>query len=580
MQSSASYTIGIDFGSDSVRALLVDTRTGEEAATGVAYYPRWKEGAYCDAANNRFRQHPLDYTESMTRAVRDALAEAPAGAGDRVVALAVDTTGSTPVAVDASGTPLALLPEFAENPNAMFILWKDHTALEEAAEINRACRAAETDYSIYEGGIYSSEWFWAKLLHVLREDQAVADAAHSWVEHCDWVPFLLSGGDDVAKMKRSRCAAGHKALWHPEWGGLPPESFLTGLDSRLAGLRDRLFTETYTSDEVAGALAADWAERLGLPAGIPVSVGAFDAHMGAVGGEIRPFYLSKVMGTSTCDILVAPQDAVSAGQSVRGICGQVDGSVIPGMLGLEAGQSAFGDVFAWFARLVAWPLENILATSDAIDAATRDRLIADTRSAIIPKLSDAAAALPISTDVLALDWFNGRRTPDADQALKGAITGLNLGSDAPRVFRALVEATCFGARRIVERFIEEGIPVEGLIGLGGVAKKSPFVMQTMADVMNRPIQVARSEQTCALGAAMFAAVSAGVYPDVSAAMAKMGGGFDAEYAPDADRAAVYEGLYQRYLELGEQVERITHGRREDAAPAQPHERAMPEGAIK
>ena len=571
-----AYTIGIDFGSDSVRALLVHTGTGDEAATGVAYYPRWKAQRYCDAANNRFRQHPLDYTESMTAAVREALAAAPVGAADAVIGIAVDTTGSTPVAVDAAGTPLALLPEFAENPNAMFVLWKDHTALREAEEINRACRAAAVDYSMYEGGIYSSEWFWAKLLHVIREDEAVATAAHSWVEHCDWIPFLLSGGDDVAAMKRSRCAAGHKALWHPDWGGLPPEEFLTGLDPRLAGLRDRLFTETYTSETVAGHLTPEWAERLGLPAGIPVSVGAFDAHMGAVGGEIRPFHLSKVMGTSTCDILVAPSEYVADGQSVRGICGQVDGSVIPGMLGLEAGQSAFGDVFAWFARLVAWPLEHVLAGSESLDAATRDRLITETRAAIIPRLSEAAAALPVSSDILALDWFNGRRTPDADQALKGAITGLNLGSDAPRVFRALVEATCFGARRIVERFIEEGIPVEGLIGLGGVAKKAPFVMQTMADVMNRPISIARSEQTCALGAAMFAAVSAGSYPDVAAAMKAMGGGFDAEYHPDADRAAAYEQLYRRYLALGDRIEALTHGDRADAAAPTPHDRAPQE----
>ncbi|WP_116108088.1 ribulokinase [Lewinella sp. IMCC34191] len=572
----SDYTIGIDFGSDSVRALIVDVTTGEEIATGVSYYPRWKKQQYCDAAANRFRQHPLDYTESMTDAVRQAVAEAPDGVADRVIALAVDTTGSTPVAVDESGTPLALLDRFSENPNAMFVLWKDHTAIGEAAEINAACRAAVTDYTKYEGGIYSSEWFWAKALHVMRDDDAVAKAAYSWVEHCDWIPFLLSGGAQVKNMKRSRCAAGHKALWHPEWGGLPPEEFLTGLDPVLAGMRDRLFDETYTSDEVAGNLTGEWADRLGLPAGIPISVGAFDAHMGAVGGEIEPFHLSKVMGTSTCDMLVVPAGHEGAGAQVKGICGQVDGSVIPGMMGMEAGQSAFGDVYAWFARLVAWPLENVLAKNTSLDEATRTKLIEETRSAIIPQLSEAAEALPISDDILALDWFNGRRTPDADQSLKGAIMGLNLGSDAPRVFRALVESTCYGARRIVERFIEEGIPVEGLIGLGGVAKKSPFIMQTMADVMDRPIRIARSEQTCALGAAMFAAVSAGKYSDVSAAMEKMGGGFDAEYQPDAKRAAVYEGLYQRYLRLGEAIEKETHEDRDDAAAPKPDKRSVAE----
>ncbi|PPK85198.1 L-ribulokinase [Neolewinella xylanilytica] len=579
MQATQDYTIGIDFGSDSVRALIVDVATGEEVATGVAYYPRWAKQQYCDAAANRFRQHPLDYTESMTQAVRNAIAEAPESVAERVIGLAVDTTGSTPVAVDESGTPLALLPAFAENPNAMFVLWKDHTAIGEAAEINKACRAADTDYTKYEGGIYSSEWFWAKALHVMREDKAVAEATYSWVEHCDWIPFLLSGGSKVMDMKRSRCAAGHKALWHPEWGGLPPESFLTGLDPVLSGLRDRLFDETYTSDEIAGQLSPEWADKLGLPAGVPISVGAFDAHMGAVGGEIEPFHLSKVMGTSTCDMLVVPEGHAGAETQVKGICGQVDGSVIPGMMGMEAGQSAFGDVYAWFARLVAWPLENVLAKNTSLDDATRRSLIEETRSAIIPELSRAAEALPISDDILALDWFNGRRTPDADQSLQGAIMGLNLGSDAPRVFRALVESTCYGARRIVDRFIDEGIPVEGLIGLGGVAKKSPFIMQTMADVMNRPIRIAKSEQTCALGAAMFAAVSAGKYDNVSKAMEKMGGGFDAEYQPDADRAAVYEGLYQRYISLGAAIEKETHEDRDDAASPKPDTRSVAEPAV-
>ncbi len=578
MQTSYEYTIGIDFGSDSVRALIVNVTTGEEISTGVAYYPRWSRQQYCDAAANRFRQHPLDYTEGMTAAVRQAIEEAPADVAQRVVGLAIDTTGSTPVAVDESGTPLALLDQFAGNPNAMFVLWKDHTAIDEAAEINKACRAADTDYTKYEGGIYSSEWFWAKALHVMREDKAVADAAYSWVEHCDWIPFLLSGGSKVMDMKRSRCAAGHKALWHPEWGGLPPEEFLVSLDPVLAGLRERLFEKTYTSDEIAGHLSAEWADSFGLPAGIPISVGAFDAHMGAVGGEIEPFHLSKVMGTSTCDMLVVPEDHAGAGAQVKGICGQVDGSVIPGMVGMEAGQSAFGDVYAWFARLVAWPLENVLAKSTSINEATRSQLIEETRAAIIPQLSEAAEALPISDDILALDWFNGRRTPDADQSLQGAIMGLNLGSDAPRVFRALVESTCYGARRIVERFIEEGIPVEGLIGLGGVAKKSPFIMQTMADVMNRPIRIAKSEQTCALGAAMFAAVSAGKYDNVSKAMEKMGGGFDAKYHPDAGRAATYEGLYQRYLSLGAAIEKETHEDREDAASPRPDTRSVAEPA--
>lgn len=552
------YTLGIDFGTDSVRALIVDTADGQEIATGISRYPRWQRGEFCDPNANRFRQHPLDYTECMTEAVLAAVKAGSPEVSTRIAGVGIDTTGSSPVAVDATGTPLALLDEFSANPNAMVVLWKDHTAIIEAEQINAHCKGSGVDYTRYAGGIYSSEWFWAKILHLLREDKAVAAAAYSWVEHCDWIPFLLSGGNDVGKMKRSRCAAGHKALWHPDWEGLPPEEFLSRLDPILSGLRQRLYTDTYTSDHTAGHLSKAWANRLNLRAGIPITVGAFDAHMGAVGGQIKPFYLSKVMGTSTCDILVVPDDHPAAKTLVKGICGQVDGSVLPGMIGLEAGQSAFGDVFAWFSRLLNWPLENILDEDNLLDPELQDLIIDQVREATIPRLSAAAADLPPDGDIVAIDWFNGRRTPDADQRLGGAIAGLNLGSDAPRVFRALVESICFGARRIVERFVEEGIPVKGIIGLGGVAKKSPFVMQTLADVLDRPIRIVASEQTCALGAAMFAAVGAGQHASVPDAVAAMASGFDAEYLPDPERVGLYDQRYGRYLFMGDAVERLAH----------------------
>ena len=549
----STFVIGVDYGSDSVRSVIVDAETGAEAGSAVFYYPRWRDGLFCAPAENQFRQHPLDYIEGLEYTIKMALEQAPAGTAARVRGLAVDTTGSTPVAVDRSGTPLSLTPAFAEDPDAMFILWKDHTAIREAAEINELAGRWEVDYTQYEGGIYSSEWFWAKILRTLRVSPDVREAAYSWVEHCDWIPFLLTGGDDVHAMKRSRCAAGHKALWHEDFGGLPPNEFFVALDPLLDGLVDRMYRETYTSDVPAGKLSSAWAERLGLSTEVVVSVGAFDAHMGAVGGQIEPYYLSKVMGTSTCDILVAPAEAEE--HLVQGICGQVDGSVIPGMLGLEAGQSAFGDVYAWFGRLLSWSLEQVVGRSELLDAELKERLIAEATDRLIPELSRAAEKIdPGSTGIIALDWLNGRRTPDANQALKGAILGLNLGSDAPRIFRALVEATCFGAKRIVDRFQEEGVPIKGVIGLGGVAKKSPFVMQTMADVLNRPIKIARSEQTCALGAAMFAATTAGLYPDVSTAMDAMGAGFDAEYQPDPDRARRYEALYRDYQRLGDFVE--------------------------
>jgi len=549
----AQYLLGLDFGTDSVRAVVVNAASGKEEANQVARYRRWQQGLYCDPARNRFRQHPLDYIEGLEEAARGALAQLPKGAGERVLGIGIDTTGSTPCAVDRAGTPLALLQEFRENPNAMFILWKDHSAVQEAEEINRVSRSwGGVDFTKYEGGIYSSEWFFAKILKILREDAVVAASAFSWVEHCDWLPALLTGATDPLALKRSRCAAGHKAMWHPEWGGLPPEDFLVRLDPRLAGLRSRLYIDTFTSDVKAGGLCAEWARRLGLPEGAAVAVGAFDAHIGAVGGGIREGTLAKIMGTSTCDMIVAPAAAL-AGRQVAGICGQVDGSILPGLIGLEAGQSAFGDVYAWFVNLLYWPLE--FAEGSPPDPAQKESLRQDIKNRILANLSEEAGRLaPGEAGLLALDWLNGRRTPDADQSLKGALAGLTLGSTAPRIFRALVEATAFGSRAILERFQREGVRAERVVALGGIAQKSPFVMQVTADVLNVPIQVVASEQACALGAAMFAAVAAGLYQGVTEAQERIGSGFSRTYTPDPQRARAYQGLYKRYLALGRALE--------------------------
>ena len=537
-----AHVIGVDYGTDSVRAVLIDATDGREVSSSVFYYPRWKKGLYCDAAAHRFRQHPLDYVEGLETAVRDCLQKTGKEVAASVKAISVDTTGSTPVAVDQTGTPLALLPQFAENPNAMFVLWKDHTATKEAAAINAHAARYDINYLQFVGGIYSSEWFWAKLLQVLRVDAEVREACYSWVEHCDWIPFLLTGGTDVHAMKRSVCAAGHKALFAEEFGGLPPNSFFAELDPLLDGFTARLFTEAWPADAAVGTLSSEWASRLGLSTDVKVGVGAFDAHMGAVGGQIEPYHLSKVMGTSTCDMLVAPSGETE-GKLVKGICGQVPGSIIPGMLGLEAGQSAFGDVYAWFRQLLTWPVEYILDDEEA-----KNKL----NEQLIARLSQEAAKLPLTVDdELAIDWLNGRRTPDANQLVKGAVINLNLASDAPRVFKALVEATCFGARAIVERFIEQGIDVKGLIGLGGVAKKSPYIMQTLSNVMNMPIRIHKSEQTCAAGAAMFAATVAGIYHNVGEAMKAMGQGFDATYSPESEKVPIFEERYKAYRKLGQ-----------------------------
>lgn len=534
------YVIGADFGTDSVRSVIINSRNGQEVASSVFYYPRWKKQLYCQPTHQQYRQHPLDYLEGIETSIRQCVDKAGPEIAAKIKAISVDTTGSTPVAVDITGTPLCFTPGLEENPNAMFVLWKDHTSTAEAEAINRHAEKYPTNYLQFVGGIYSSEWFWAKLLHILREDEQIQKHIYSFAEHCDWIPFVLTGGSAATQLKRGVCSAGHKALFAAEFGGLPPDSFFSELDPVLKGFTTKLFDRTYTSAEKAGTISKEWAGKLGLPEDVVIGIGAFDCHMGAVGGQIEPYYLSKVMGTSTCDILVAPVEDMK-NKLVKGICGQVDGSVIPGMIGLEAGQSAFGDAYAWFKNLLSWPLQQI--EDETLRSSITDNLIA--------RLSDEAAKLPVSeNDELALDWLNGRRTPDANQLVKGAFMGLDLSTDAPRMFKALVEATCFGAKAITDRFIEEGIPVKGLIALGGVARKSPYVMQTMANVMNMPIRIHSSEQTCAAGAAMFAATAAGLYATVEEAMQAMGQGFDKEYKPVRKLVAVYKKRYKRYKKLG------------------------------
>jgi L-ribulokinase len=553
--SASACVIGIDFGTDSVRSVVVDATTGSVLGSSVKYYPRWAKGLYCNPLENRFRQHPLDHLESMEDSVREALKNAGGTVASRVRGIAVDTTGSTPVLADGLGRPLALRAELAENPNAMFVLWKDHTSVAEAERLNQVARTwGGVDYTKYVGGIYSSEWFWAKAIHILESDSAVAGAAVTILEHCDWIPAVLTGTNDLRRFKRSRCAAGHKALWHAEFGGYPSDAFLSKLNPKLPAIKETFGTETFTSDTPFGTLSPDWALKLGLSPETTVAVGAFDAHMGAVGGGIGQNQILKVMGTSTCDIVVAAPASENE-RLIGGICGQVDGSVIPGMIGYEAGQSAFGDVYAWFKSLLSWPLATILPTLDGLSEETKSDVFLRVTENLLPALEQAAAALSMEdTALVALDWLNGRRTPDANQRLTGAITGIRLSTDAPRIYRSLVEATAYGSLAIVERFRAQGIQIDSAIAIGGVAQKSRFVMQTIADVLNMEVTVPEGDQPVALGAAMFAATAAGLYRSIGDAQRAMSSGIASVYRPDAERASRYDRLYDRYLSLGSFVE--------------------------
>ena len=455
-----AYVIGLDYGTDSVRALLVDALTGREIDSEVALYPRWNKGLYSDPRVAHFRQHPKDYLEALRQSVR-AVTGRHADLAPYVRALSVDTTASTPCLTDRAGVPLSLHEEYAENPDAMFVLWKDHTGQAECEEINALCARSEINYACHSGNYYSAECFWSKVLHLLRRDEALRRDAWSVVELCDWIPAVLTGCPDAASVKMGHCVCGSKLMWAEEWGGYPPEKFFAELDPVLLPVLHHLPNVNYGCDVAAGTLTGEWASELGLPAGIPVGVGCIDSH---------------------------------------------------------SGLSAFGDVYAWFKRLLCWPLREILARTELVDAPTRDRLIAETEAGIMDALTQGAAALPLRADApLATDWLNGRRSPFADSSLTGTLTGLDLSTSAPEIYYAFAEATAFATKHILDHMRDNGVRIDRLIGVGGIAQKSPFVMQLLADTTGMRIDVSDCKQAGAMGAVVHAATIAGLYPSVTEA---------------------------------------------------------------
>ena len=528
------YALGLDYGTNSCRSLIVDLTDGTELATHVFDYPSGEAGILLDPKDpNVARQNPQDYVDAfvtITEAIRHAREADADFDPQNIVGIGVDTTGSTPMPVDKDGTPLAMLPKFKDNLDAMAWLWKDHTGHAEAADITELAQVMRPQYLAKCGGTYSSEWFWSKVLHCLNVAPEVFDAAHSFVEYCDWIPAVLTGNTKPQSVVRGICAAGHKAMYCAEWGGLPDTEFLAALNPKLADLRDRLYDKAVPADQLAGRLSDKWAEKLGLQPGIAVAVGAFDAHMGGVGAGIREGTLVKILGTSTCDMMVMEDTKDLA--DIPGVCGIVDGSVLPGFYGIEAGQSAVGDIFLWF-------VNHLVPDSYG---ATQDEKFENLAAA-------AAKQKPGEHGLLALDWNNGNRTILVDVRLSGLLLGQTLHTEAHDIYRALIEATAFGALTIIKRIEEYGVRVTEIVNCGGLAAKNPLLMQIYADVTGRPMKVSRSAQTCALGAAIFGAVTAGEFETVADAQAAVCGVRDTAYEPIPENQAAYAEMYELYRQV-------------------------------
>ena len=533
--SATNYAIGLDYGTNSVRTLIVNIANGREVASAVWNYEHGTQGVILSRDPNLARQHPADYVKGAEVTIKKALAQAKRAvrgfAPDQIIGIGVDTTGSTPLPVDRHGIPLAFDKRFAKHPAAMAWLWKDHTGIAEATEITALAGKIRPQYLPKCGGTYSSEWFFSKILHCLRTSPEVFDAAFSWAECSDWVPAMLTGTQAPDKLTIGVCAAGHKAMYNDSWGGYPDAEFLAQLDPKLGELRSRLRPKAHSIDRSVGGLTLEWAKRTGLPMGLPVAVGAFDAHLGGVGSGIAPGVLVKILGTSACDMIVVPLGEKLA--DIPGLCGIVPGSILPGCYGLEAGQSAVGDIFNWFVNYIQ-PLGKKAGSHEVLSAA-------------------AAKMGPGESGLLALDWNNGNRTVLVDQRLTGLLLGQTLYTTPAEIYRALIEATAFGALTIISRFEEYGLKVDEIVNCGGIAEKNPLVMQIYADVTGRPIKISRSAQTCALGAAIAGAVVAGKaaggysnYPDAQKAMTGLK---SRVFKPNPAAHAVYKELYSLYRKL-------------------------------
>lgn len=539
-----NYVIGIDFGTDSARAILVDVSDGREMASCTSYYKRWAKGLYCDTTIDRYRQHPLDYIESLEEVLSGVLSECPDKG--RVKAIAIDSTGSSPCLADSNLKPLSLYPEFSEDPDAMFVLWKDHTSEKEAARIIDLCTSGEfPNYICHTGNTYSAECFWCKVAHVLHSSDVLRERAVTVIEECDFIPALLTGCTDVSELKTSRGVSGEKWLWAKEWGGFPPKEFFEALDPVLLPMLDHMPDPHYYCEEAAGHLCEEWAAKLGLSTDVVIGVGNIDSYSGAVGGGVAYKKMVMNMGTSACYIAVVPTE-VMAGRLIDGVFGQVDGMILPGHDGFEVGLSSFGDAFAWLRRLLSWPIEQLLP-EDA-DPGLKKKMT----ERILPALTSEAERLPLRLEApLATDYFNGRRNPVLNTSITASLTRLKIHTSAPELFYAIVESTAFATKAILDHMDSRNVAIDELVAVGGVAQKSPFVMQLMSDVVQREISVSATKNAGAMGAAIHAAVASGLYPNVRAAQEAMCPPVISTYRPTSDKTRIdlLMKRYERYLDL-------------------------------
>ena len=543
------YVIGVDFGSDSVRAAVVCTN-GKIISRGVSFYRRWKMGLYQHPEKNIFRQHPLDYVESLEECIKEALGSLDKEIVSKICGIGIDTTGSTPVPVDIHGTPLALLKEFAECEDAMFHLWKDHSAAREAEELNHIFMSGtKENYTRYQGQ-YCSEWYWAKILHTIRRNPKIKQKAYTWIEHCDWIVGLLTGKSAPQTMYHSTCAAGHKALWHSAWNGLPSSECLAMADTYLAEVAERYGRTPLPATTNTGNLNDEWAKRLGLSGQVIVSGSSFDAHAGAIGAGIRRGTMVCILGTSAVDLLIEKPENLF-GKNLVSLCGRAENSIIEGYTGIETGQAAFGDIFAWYKKILLWPLKQASKKLSGEKKCLCDELAENMENQLLEWLQEEAEKLPEEPFPIALDWFNGRRYPDTDDYQMGSISQLSLGANAPHVYRGLVFGAVCGLRRLVDGFEKAGLEIREIIAVGGIARKSSYIMQMMASVLEKNVKIPDTDQICALGAAINAAVAAGQYPDIETALRYMAAKPFREFTPDAEKCNIYRQQYEKYRTLAD-----------------------------